>query len=203
MTPHSKLFSFIALLLTVSPDLFSQVKATGSSKDSVITVAIYSSDKSFFTDYPIDSVVSNLNSLNTNRKIKYCKKTEDNSRTGLQADYIVNLNVGTSKGAYVAPTYGTASQPVYYPSQDTGKGSIPIIRNEPGYVQTSAAHYKPDQFTLDVTINSKIRNQRKRHTKITGDNGASSLWFNRNLEFSNQIALILEMETYLLARFSK
>lgn len=204
MTSKLKFFCFVVLINTgCSSNLFSQLK-TSDLPNSIKTAAIYSSNKSFFTDYPIDSVVSNLNSLNTNKKIKYCKKTEDNSRSGLQADYIIDIDIYTKKGIYVESTYETVARPTTYNSiQDTGTNALPNIRIEQGSIQTSPGYYKPYQYAMNVILITNNNGKKKNRKIFTAEDGMPSLWFNSNLEFSNQIPLIIELETYLLAYFSK
>jgi len=202
MAANNKFFSFVVLLLATGSNLFSQVKEQTELPGSIKTIAVCSLKNNFFPDYPIDSIISNLNSLNTNKKIRYCKNTGDNRGKDLQPDYLIDLNITSRKGNYISPTYSYAVQPVYYPSRDTGRaGSIPTVRIESGSIQTSTGKYLPDQYAMDITITSKTKPRKKHNIKINGD--ASSTWFNPDLEFSNQIALIVELEKFLLRFFSK
>jgi hypothetical protein len=69
----------------------------------VKTISIYSSDSSFFDDYPIDSLVEHLNLLNTKPGIVYYKNTNDDSKTGFGADYLVNLMLAKNESEFVIP----------------------------------------------------------------------------------------------------
>ena len=95
---------FFVFASNVSTNLFSQ---TVAPPDSIKTVAFYSSKKSFFKDYPVDTLVSHLNSLNSNSKVVYYKSTEDQSRTGFYADYLIDLNVTLKMSTLEAPKWET------------------------------------------------------------------------------------------------
>jgi|GEM_PF-5519089 len=197
MTTLIKL-SLAVLIAIASANTFAQTILV----DSIKTVTVYSS-KSFFKDYPVDSIVANLNSLNNTQKIKYYKRTEDNSRTGLQADYTIDLNISARKGDYIEPTYTTVTQSVPYYSSDTAKqNSIPEYRNEQASVQTFPGRYSPDQYLMEVMIVANTKRNKKLYKTFTGEDSGSP-WFNKSLEFSNQIPTIVELEKYLLAYFSK
>jgi hypothetical protein len=83
----------IFILVTSFSNIFSQTEVTTAKTSTAKTVAIYSSKKSFFQDYPIDTLVLHLNSLNTNSGITYYKSTEDRSKTGFYADYLIDIDL--------------------------------------------------------------------------------------------------------------
>lgn len=192
MNVKLKLF-FLILSTGLSPALFSQVNNSVSLPDSVKTVALYSSKKSFLPAYPIDSVVANLNALNTNRKIKYYKSTEDNTKTGLAADYRVDMNMIIRKGTYVRATHTTftSSTPDY---RDSTRVSERILTNTNSSVQSSPGRFNPDQYEMKVLITGK--GQKKQRKSFVGLYGESA-------ELHLTIALIIDLEKYLLEYFRK
>ncbi len=68
-----RVLSIIFISVTSLSNIFSQSELTTKKTSTAKTVAIYSSKKSFFQDYPIDTLVLHLNSLNTNPEITYFK----------------------------------------------------------------------------------------------------------------------------------
>lgn len=92
---------FLLLFVTYSPER--TIYPLANSATQTQTVAIYSSDNSFFDDYPIDTLVNHLNYLNRNPHISYCKNSLDDSRTGFGADYIVDLKLTFNEANYVIP----------------------------------------------------------------------------------------------------
>ena len=74
------------------------------------TVAVYSSDSSFFKDYTIDTLVENLNLLNQNSAVVFVKNTNDDSKSGFSADYLVNLKLVVGKDLITGPKFETVKK---------------------------------------------------------------------------------------------
>jgi hypothetical protein len=89
--------SFISGLVT------GQQKEAAAVVNQFKTVVIYSSDDSFFEDYPIDSMVEHLNLVNENPRVRYYKNSGDDSKTGFSADYLVDVKVSKSEHEFVIP----------------------------------------------------------------------------------------------------
>lgn len=100
-------FLIIALLQNDEANGQKSVSSNSASEkiDSNKTVAIYSSKKTIFKDFPIDSLVKYLNIYNENPKVIFCKNTEDNSRTGFYADYVLDLDLWIKPSQTEAPKW--------------------------------------------------------------------------------------------------
>ena len=83
--------------------IYHNLQSNTSAGTALKTVAVYSSDSSFFKDYPIDTLVENLNLLNQNNAIRFVKNTNDNSKSGFSADYLVNLKLVAGKTLILGP----------------------------------------------------------------------------------------------------
>ena len=90
--------------------IYSNLQSNPSAGYVLKTVAIYSSDSSFFKDYPIDTLVENLNLLNQNNTIVFVKKTDDDSKSGFSADYLVNLKLVAGKDLITGPKFETVKK---------------------------------------------------------------------------------------------
>ncbi len=177
-------------LITILP---SQNIRSQIPPDSIKTVAIYSSKKSFFENYSIDSLVSNLNLLNTNNKISYYKNTEDRSRKGFYADYLVNLDLTLKLPVNIAPKWETTKMS-YLPTTETshlqGRTSprrVPNVNETQQYVEGKTI---PGEGKLLIKIIEKSNNEKVTRKTFTAKNNDV-----HNLE----IALILLSIEYLLA----
>ncbi len=95
------LSSLYLMLLLNNPSANTQALQNNFVK--IQTVAIYSSDTSFFDDYPIDTLVSHLNYLNKNSRIVYCIHSFDSTKTGFNADFIIDLSLTYDQSDYVIP----------------------------------------------------------------------------------------------------
>lgn len=184
------------MLSAISLKLHSQNKTSFNSSDSFKTVAIYSSTKSFFKDYSIDTLVFQLNTLNTNRKIKYNRNTEDRSKTGFYADYLIDLMVWMKTPQFIPGTMERTyeMQRVEVPVQQAD-GSW---THETQYINTEV--YRDVKSTTErgegmirIKITEKNKNKTIRHTLNQTNVFAQSL----------KLTLIIQLIEYLLEYFSK
>lgn len=119
-------FCLIAFLALMSTATAQNSIETTRKKDS-ITIAIYSSDNSFFEGYPLDSLVAHLNELNQEKHIRYFRNTEDNSKTGFKADYLVDIKLA------VKSKHG---QPPKFTSIPITRETLKTIRDPGGTFRT-------------------------------------------------------------------
>jgi hypothetical protein len=163
--------------------------------DTARTVAIYSSDNSFFEDYPVDSLVEHLNLLNENAAILFCRNTNDNSRTGLGADFLVDLKFSAGKIIYQAPEVKTVrkSRPVMRAIQEPG-GSV---RHELGteyYNEEDVQSREPLTVKTTITVQVFQKNPYRKIKPASIEYDAGS---------GNEPELIINLIYHLLARFNK
>lgn len=141
-----KLFlqGLLLLSFTIQGQVKSQVNDNSGNRSlaSVKTISIYSSDNSFFEDYPIDSLVEHLNLVNKNPGIVYCKNSGDNSKTGFAANYLVNLKLSKNEYEFVLPRVKevAVSRPTMNVIQEAG-GSIRQEISEQRIGYTTAIEY--------------------------------------------------------------
>jgi hypothetical protein len=122
-----KLFlpGFLLTGILICTSLSGQQKQPAPTNTTPKTVAIYSSNHSFFEDYPIDSLVEHLNLVNENPGVRYYKSTNDDSKTGFRADYLVDLKLSKSEYEFVIPKVKEVpvSRPVMHAVPEAG-GSV-------------------------------------------------------------------------------
>lgn len=82
------------LLLLCSLNLLAQ--------DSVRIVALRPPRSDYFADYSVDSLIGHLNEFNQNKNLRFVRCTEDDSRTGFYADFLVEVSF-TFIRPYLAP----------------------------------------------------------------------------------------------------
>lgn len=87
--------------------IYSNLQSNPSAGYVLKTVAVYSSDSSFFKEYTIDTLVENLNLLNQNSAVVFVKNTDDDSKSGFSADYLVNLKLVAGKPLITGPKFET------------------------------------------------------------------------------------------------
>ena len=187
---------FIINALLIAPPLFSQTP-TSVNLDSIKTIAIYSSTKSFFNEYSIDSLVKHLNELNRNRNLIYFKNTEDKTRSGNYADYLVDLSVWTKS----AINEGTKIE-----SSETIETETRVEKLRDGSTQFITENIKrPIYKTIynsvipgEGTLNIKIRDK-NRNGKLTTNTITKSSKIDENI----RAQLIIELINYLMYHFSK
>lgn len=186
---------FITPLLSAGSPSHMQL-ARVYQNDSIKTVAIYSSKNSFFSDYPIDTLVSHLNALNTNSNITYCKNTEDNSKTGFYADYLIDADVWLKQPGFNSPTWEKVS--VLRPVRLRNRLGNRTYGYETQYVNTLEDKYvdatpTPGEGKLRIKIIEKRKNER-----MTNQTFSSAGSNEQNLK----LTLIIQLITYLLQKFS-
>jgi hypothetical protein len=106
------------------------------------SVVIYSSNNSFFEDYPIDSLVEHLNLMNKNPGITYYKSSNDDSKTGFKGDYLVDLKLSKSEHEFVIPRVKEVpvTRPVMRAIQNAGGSVRYEISEEIAYYTTVVEH---------------------------------------------------------------
>ena len=187
---------FIINALLIAPPLFSQTP-TSVNLDSIKTIAIYSSTKSFFNEYSIDSLVKHLNELNRNRNLIYFKNTEDKTRSGNYADYLVDLSVWTKS----AINEGTKIE-----SSETIETETRVEKLRDGSTQFITENIKRPIYKIiynsvipgEGTLNIKIRDK-NRNGKLTTNTITKSSKIDENI----RAQLIIELINYLMYHFSK
>jgi|GEM_PF-6030463 len=88
--PTRLLLSLLTLLF-LSTALLAQ-EGTNAAADDRKIVALMSTKKSFFPDYTVDSLVKHMNIFNENPDLRYVRCTEDDTRTGFYADYVIDIH---------------------------------------------------------------------------------------------------------------
>ena len=185
----------ILIIGWASKDLVSQNLAVPvSASDTVKKVAIYSK-KSFFKNYPIDTLVYTLNLLNTNKNFTYYN-IEDRSKTGLKADYVVDLNLRMSLPVQSTTKMETISTKtrvyVNVPLNDS------TLRNERQYVyeqertpvRVSAI---PAEGSIRVKIMGTSKNEKaQRKTIVAASDKTEGL----------TVALIINLIEFIFEHFS-
>ena len=161
MSPRLKMLPLIAfIIIGISPNAFSQQQLTAGKLNTAKTVAIYSSKKSFFSDYPIETLVSHLNSLNANPNITYYKSTEDRSKTGFYADYLIDLDVWLKTSILESPRMQTIQHNTaeVITKADGSKETIYITTSEEKGMNT--ANFRPGEGEIRIKIIEKRKNEK-------------------------------------------
>jgi len=161
--------------------------------DTSKTVAIYSSKKSLFPDYPLDTLVAHLNATNSNPGIKYYKNSEDRSKTGFYADYVVDIDFWVKQSQLAAPQWkkveskGSAKIKL----ADGTYSSRNVIETKEIYVEATT---KPAEAEVRIKIIEKRKNEKVTKQTFSAVN---------NREQDIKRILIINLITYLHQQFSK
>lgn len=192
-----KLFPLVLFItFFLSSRTFSQTDQPQQNSEAVKKVAIYSSKKTFFKNYPIDSIVSNLNSLNTNKKIVYYIGREGNNNPEFKPDYVVDLNVlNGSSGGRTSPDYRNVRQSHTTFRYDSLRKQEPrtYYTYERNTVNPNIAPLRPD-YEIKLKITPKNSNERTTRKVISEG---------KNKETGYKLSLIIDLIKYLLTYFSK
>ena len=141
--------------------------------------------------------MSILNTLNTKSNIIYCKNTEDHSKTGFYADYVVDLIFLLKYSQWVAPTSEmvpvTKTIPVRVLQPN---GSYEWVDQQVTVmeVKDSKEYTKPAEGEIRIKITEKSKNEKVTRKTISSVN---------NSESDLKLKLILQLEIYLIEQFSK
>ena len=160
-----------------------------NTTDTIKTVAVYSSKKSFFPDYTLETFVDHLNQTNPNPGIKYYKNTEDRSKTGFYADYVVDIDFWVKQAVSTAPKW--------YKVQSTGSGRVKLAdgtySNRIENITTTQEVFVdgteiPAQGEVRIKIIEKRKNEKVRTQTLSA--------FDNN-EQDIKLTLIIKLITYL------
>ena len=185
------LFFMTVLLLALYPQdkLLSQKPHLS---DTIKTVAIFSSKKSFFKDYPVDSLVMHLNWLNINPQIIYYKSTEDRSKTGFYADYLIDLDVWIQRSSLAAPKWNAVERttPKFVRSPDGTQHLTYITTKEERYEDSKSI---AGDGGIRIKIIEKRENQNVVHKILQATNKTDQ---------DLKLLLIIQLMEFVLAHFS-
>ncbi|TCJ17791.1 hypothetical protein EPD60_06285 [Flaviaesturariibacter flavus] len=107
------------------------------------TVAIRSAKRSFFPDFTIDSLVGQLNRLNRNPGIRFCRSTEDDSPTGFYADYLVDVDFDVRFAHLEAPPPSEARlRYLQQPATKQSNNAVTTTANSMAYLPEPRADFK-------------------------------------------------------------
>ncbi len=153
------------------------------------SVVIYSSNDSFFEDYPIDSLVEHLNLLNKNPGIVYYKNTNDDTKTGFKADYLVDLKLAKNEHEFVIPKVKQVpvTRPVMVAIREAG-GSVrqEISERITHYITTVDYDIEPKTYYLAAQA---FRKKPYKKLKL-------AQWYAKG-DVSEKAAIIIKLVFYL------
>jgi len=191
--PRFLLIIFISV--TSLSNIFSQSEVTTTKTSLAKTVAIYSSKKSFFQDYPIDTLVLHLNSLNTNPGITYYKSTEDRSKTGFYADYLIDIDLWMKDPFLEVPKWEIIrrTEPKMVSVRQRGGTYHNVIQ----YITIKEAvlvnpGLKPGEGEMQIKIIEKSKNEKVTRKYLVAKNNKQ-----QNLKF----VLIISLIEFMLGHF--
>lgn len=175
--------------------IYHNLQSNTSAGYALKTVAVYSSDSSFFKDYPIDTLVENLNLLNQNNAVVFVKNTNDDSKSGFSADYLVNLKLVAEKPLITGPEFKTVkksrvgTKTVY---DHEGKVQYESVREY--YNEDVMQNRDPAVGKITITIQTIRKNPYKKIKSVMIESKAGE---------GNESAIIFKLIYNLLDSFKK
>lgn len=176
-------------------DIYNNRLSHTSTGYALKTVAVYSSDSSFFKDYPIDTLVENLNLLNQNNAVVFVKNTNDDSKSGFSADYLVNLKLVAGKLLITGPKFETVrnSRTVTKAVQDH-EGVVRYENVQEYYNEDVMQNRAPAVGKITITIQTIRKNPYKKMKSVMIESNAGE---------GNESDIVIKLIYNLLDSFKK
>ena len=175
--------------------IYHNLQSNTSAGYALKTVAVYSSDSSFFKDYTIDTLVENLNLLNQNSAVVFVKNTNDDSKSGFSADYLVNLKLVAGKNINTGPKFETVrnSRTVTKAVQDH-EGVVRYENVQEYYNEDVMQNRAPAVGKITITIQTIRKNPYKKMKSVMIESNAGE---------GNESDIIIKLIYNLLDSFKK